>query len=59
MPSAMHNDFLNMTDLEKLYFMLSPLKSEYISEWNAIYMAIASMIFEMYQDRAKRYDMLP
>ena len=56
MPRAMYNDLLNMAELEKAHFILSPMRSKYIPEWNDIYMSIASMIFEIYEYRAKKYD---
>ena len=56
MPQAMKNTFDTMSVNEKIIFMLSPLHSGYIPEWNVIYIKIASFVQAIYKMRAKLYD---
>ena len=56
MPQSMANEMNQMTIRDKVRFLLSPLQSSYIPEWNNIYVAIASFIFAMYPQKASMYD---
>ena len=58
MPFAMATEFNNMNVNDKTMFILSPLKSLYVAEWNNIYVAIAIFVKEIYAARAKLYDNL-
>ena len=57
MPKSMVNNMLDMTVSQQAMFILSPLRSLYIPEWNDIYVSIASLIFEIYKCRAMKYDL--
>ena len=56
MPQAMANVVNEITIKDKVKFLLSPLNSRYIPEWNNIYVAIASFVFAVYSQRANIYD---
>ena len=56
MPNAMRLSIEGMSIREKAVFFLSPLKSKYVLEWDDIYKSIASFVFEIYKERAKKYD---
>ena len=55
MPLAMKNEFLNMNNREKLYFILSGLECDFCTEWICIYRAIALFVHEMYRRRKRIY----
>ena len=48
MPYAMRRDVINMNDFQKTYMLLSALKSEYIPEWEPLYMKIADWVNPLY-----------
>ena len=56
MPRQMMTCFEEMTGIEKLRFLLSPLNCDYVAEWLHVYVAIANMVFSLYTTRAKLYD---
>ena len=55
MPFAMKNDFVNMNNRAKLFFILSGLDCDFCTEWICIYRAIALFIHEMYRRRKRIY----
>ena len=55
MPLTMKTKFINMTNYEKLIFIISGLKCEYCPEWCAIYYAIVNFVHDMYRKRKILY----
>ena len=52
MPQAMKRAFDNMAVNEEVQFIISLLQSQYIPEWNDIYMSIAFFVHDIYVLRA-------
>ena len=55
MPLIMKNEFVNMDNRAKLYFILSGLECDFCTEWICIYRAVALFIHEMYRRRKGIY----
>ena len=58
MPRVMQNEFQSMSVQEKLNFLLSGLNNCYVSEWDALYGAIAQFVWDMYMRRDEKYNIL-
>ena len=60
MPNAMRNSYGDLTNLEKLDFLLSGLGCDrYENQWREIYVSISKLILDLYRHRAflyKRYE---
>ena len=59
MPNSMFTCYEAMVREDKLLFLLSPLQCKYVSEWRPVYIEVASMVYALYDTRAKLYDALP
>ena len=55
MPFAMKNEFMNMNNRERLYFLLSGLNCEFCPEWICVYRSVAIFVHEMYRKRKRIY----
>ena len=59
MPLAMHNEYVNMCNKDKLKYLLSGLSSNsYVPEWQDIYFKASTFIYEIYRARAAEYERL-
>ena len=56
MPFAMKNEFINMTNSNKLIFILSAMNSNYSREFTIIYKSMSLFVYEMYRVRKKLYE---
>ena len=52
MPPAMKVDFLQLSDYEKVTFLLSGMNAKYTPEWGNLYQSIAQGIYSIYSERA-------
>ena len=58
MPRVMQHEFQSMSVQEKLTFLLSGLNNCYVSEWDALYRAIAQFVWDKYMCRDEKYKMI-
>ena len=49
LPGVMKSEFLDMDDYSKTIFLLSGLRSGYIREWNAAFLAVCNYTSDMYR----------
>ena len=56
MPVPMRNTVIEMTNLEKVKFILSCCNECYVDEWRNLYKAIANFVYKIYVKRSHLYD---
>ena len=56
MPLAMKNEWIDMTNSNKLIFILSAMNSNYSREFTIIYKSMSLFVYEMYRMRKKLYE---
>ena len=56
MPTAMRNEYDQMSNQQKLTYLLSGLNSDkYVPEWQEVYYRISNLVFEIYKCRSAKY----
>ena len=59
-PIGMRYSVINMSDYEKMIFLLSALNCDtLIEEWIPVLLNICSFVYVLYEERKKLQDMLP
>ena len=59
MPTAMLNDFNEMSYSLQFEYLVSGLNNSYVREWDALYGAIAQFVWDTYRLRDEKHRSLP